>query len=272
MRLAHGYAQYGYPHCRSFVFITDAPASHAVGGQGRRYRRFDGRAPAHICPPRPAGPWTGVRLAEKLDLAASNVNNFAAINVIEPLVKPTRFLSGCLGIDRIVDNIASTALPSQTDCATGGGSNERERSGGRGRRLVIAADSGEDVWHTARAMALASTRGADVTALCLSSGERGESAKASRDGVPVPEIKALRREEASRPGVGPGYDPFLPYARNAAARDGRCLAWRRCGSMGPTERHGEKEPRSDGRLQASRHRRPSRGDSRRGVCAETAAG
>jgi 4-oxalomesaconate hydratase len=47
-------------------------------------------------------------------------------------------------------------------------------------------------------MALASSRGAEVTVLCLSYGERGESAKAWREGKQLEEIKAMRREEASR--------------------------------------------------------------------------
>jgi 4-oxalomesaconate hydratase len=47
-------------------------------------------------------------------------------------------------------------------------------------------------------MALASSHGAEVTVLCLSYGERGESAKAWREGKQLEEIKAIRREEASR--------------------------------------------------------------------------
>lgn len=64
--------------------------------------------------------------------------------------------------------------------------------------LVISAHAGDFVWRAAGAMARASARGADVTVLCLSFGERGESAKAWRDGLDLDEIKALRREEASR--------------------------------------------------------------------------
>ena len=47
-------------------------------------------------------------------------------------------------------------------------------------------------------MALAAARGAGVTVLCLSYGERGESAKAWREGRQLEEIKALRRQEASQ--------------------------------------------------------------------------
>jgi len=64
--------------------------------------------------------------------------------------------------------------------------------------LVISAHAGDFVWRAAGAMALSSARGADVTVLCLSFGERGESARAWRDGMQLADIKALRRDEASR--------------------------------------------------------------------------
>jgi 4-oxalomesaconate hydratase len=64
--------------------------------------------------------------------------------------------------------------------------------------LVISAHAGDFVWRAGGAMALASSRGADVTVLCLSYGERGESARAWREGKQLAEIKALRRDEASR--------------------------------------------------------------------------
>jgi 4-oxalomesaconate hydratase len=46
--------------------------------------------------------------------------------------------------------------------------------------LVVSAHAGDFVWRAGGAMALASARGADVTVLCLSYGELGESAKAWR--------------------------------------------------------------------------------------------
>jgi 4-oxalomesaconate hydratase len=64
--------------------------------------------------------------------------------------------------------------------------------------LVVSAHAGDFVWRAGGAMALAASRGARVTVLCLSYGERGESAKAWRDGKQLDEIKAIRREEASR--------------------------------------------------------------------------
>ncbi|HWF82836.1 MAG TPA: PIG-L deacetylase family protein [Streptosporangiaceae bacterium] len=67
-----------------------------------------------------------------------------------------------------------------------------------GPLLVISAHAGDFVWRAGGAMALASARGGDVTVLCLSYGERGESAKAWRDGKQLAEIKEIRRDEASR--------------------------------------------------------------------------
>jgi 4-oxalomesaconate hydratase len=67
-----------------------------------------------------------------------------------------------------------------------------------GPLLVISAHAGDFVWRAGGAMALAAARGDPVTVLCLSYGERGESAKAWREGRQLAEIKALRRDEASR--------------------------------------------------------------------------
>jgi 4-oxalomesaconate hydratase len=64
--------------------------------------------------------------------------------------------------------------------------------------LVISAHAGDFVWRAGGAMALASARGAAVTVVCLSYGERGESAKAWREGKQLAQIKELRRAEASR--------------------------------------------------------------------------
>ncbi len=67
-----------------------------------------------------------------------------------------------------------------------------------GPLLVVSAHAGDFVWRAAGAMALAAARGASVTVLCLSYGERGESARAWREGKQLAEIKGIRREEASR--------------------------------------------------------------------------
>jgi 4-oxalomesaconate hydratase len=73
-----------------------------------------------------------------------------------------------------------------------------DKTAATGSVLVISAHAGDFVWRAAGAMALASAAGAVVTVLCLSFGERGESASAWRDGMKLAEIKELRREEASR--------------------------------------------------------------------------
>jgi 4-oxalomesaconate hydratase len=62
--------------------------------------------------------------------------------------------------------------------------------------LVISAHAADFVWRAGGAIALAATRGEPVTVVCLSFGERGESASAWRAGKALDEIKALRRAEA----------------------------------------------------------------------------
>jgi 4-oxalomesaconate hydratase len=64
--------------------------------------------------------------------------------------------------------------------------------------LVVSAHAGDFVWRAGGAMALARARGAPVTVVCLSFGERGESARAWRDGKQLDEIKAIRRDEATK--------------------------------------------------------------------------
>jgi 4-oxalomesaconate hydratase len=62
--------------------------------------------------------------------------------------------------------------------------------------LVISAHAADFVWRAGGAIALATSRGERVRVLCLSYGERGESASAWRAGKTLEEIKALRRGEA----------------------------------------------------------------------------
>jgi 4-oxalomesaconate hydratase len=64
--------------------------------------------------------------------------------------------------------------------------------------LVVSAHAGDFVWRAAGAIALAAERGDRVKVLCLSFGERGESARAWREGKQLDEIKALRRAEAEQ--------------------------------------------------------------------------
>jgi len=63
--------------------------------------------------------------------------------------------------------------------------------------LVISAHAADFVWRAGGAMALAASRGDRVKVLCLTYGERGESASAWRAGKTLDEIKALRRAEAT---------------------------------------------------------------------------
>ncbi len=71
-------------------------------------------------------------------------------------------------------------------------------AGPDGPVLVVSAHAGDFVWRAGGAMALAASRGAAVTVLCLTYGERGESARAWRDGLGLSEIKELRRTEAAK--------------------------------------------------------------------------
>lgn len=64
--------------------------------------------------------------------------------------------------------------------------------------LVVTAHAGDFVWRAGGAVALAAARGERVTIACLTYGERGESAKAWREGRTLDEIKELRRTEAER--------------------------------------------------------------------------
>lgn len=62
--------------------------------------------------------------------------------------------------------------------------------------LVISAHAADFVWRAGGAIALAAARGERVRILCLSYGERGESASAWRAGKTLDQIKQQRRDEA----------------------------------------------------------------------------
>lgn len=65
--------------------------------------------------------------------------------------------------------------------------------------MVISAHSADFVWRAGGAIALYAERGWDVTVVCLSFGERGESAKLWRQpGMTMEKVKANRTEEARR--------------------------------------------------------------------------
>lgn len=65
--------------------------------------------------------------------------------------------------------------------------------------LVVSAHSADFVWRAGGAIALHARQGYDMHVVCLSFGERGESAKLWRKGDMTEEkVKAARREEAQR--------------------------------------------------------------------------
>lgn len=65
--------------------------------------------------------------------------------------------------------------------------------------LIISAHSADFVWRAGGAIALYAQRGWKVHVLCLSYGERGESAKMWREpGMTLERVKQGRREEAQR--------------------------------------------------------------------------
>lgn len=65
-----------------------------------------------------------------------------------------------------------------------------------GALLVISAHAADFVWRAGGAIALAAERGQRAHVVCLSYGERGESASAWRAGKNLEEVKAQRRSEA----------------------------------------------------------------------------
>jgi 4-oxalomesaconate hydratase len=65
--------------------------------------------------------------------------------------------------------------------------------------LVVSAHSADFVWRAGGAIALYAERGWEVTVVCLSFGERGESAKLWREpGMTMEAVKANRKQEANR--------------------------------------------------------------------------
>jgi 4-oxalomesaconate hydratase len=63
--------------------------------------------------------------------------------------------------------------------------------------LVVSAHSADFVWRAGGAIALYAERGWEVTVVCLSYGERGESAKLWRmPGMTIDKVKADRKQEA----------------------------------------------------------------------------
>jgi 4-oxalomesaconate hydratase len=72
--------------------------------------------------------------------------------------------------------------------------------------LVVSAHAGDFVWRAAGAIAAATDRGERATVVCLSYGERGESASQWLQGKDLDEIKAIRRAEAEAAAAALGAD------------------------------------------------------------------
>jgi 4-oxalomesaconate hydratase len=64
--------------------------------------------------------------------------------------------------------------------------------------MVVSAHAADFVWRCGGAIALYSQQGYKVRVLCLSYGERGESASLWKQGKTLAEIKEIRRREAER--------------------------------------------------------------------------
>jgi 4-oxalomesaconate hydratase len=65
--------------------------------------------------------------------------------------------------------------------------------------MVVSAHSADFVWRAGGAIALYAERGWEITVVCLSFGERGESAKLWREpGMTIETVKANRKQEATR--------------------------------------------------------------------------
>jgi 4-oxalomesaconate hydratase len=93
--------------------------------------------------------------------------------------------------------------------------------------LVISAHSADFVWRCGGAIALHQEKGVDVTVVCLSYGERGESAKLwKQPGMTLEKVKAARRAEAEGAAQALGVHDILffdlgdyPLELDRAAKD-----------------------------------------------------
>lgn len=72
--------------------------------------------------------------------------------------------------------------------------------------LVVSAHAGDFVWRAGGAIAAATMRGERATVVCLSYGERGESASQWLAGKSLDEIKRIRRAEAEAAASALGAD------------------------------------------------------------------
>lgn len=93
--------------------------------------------------------------------------------------------------------------------------------------LVVSAHAADFVWRCAGAIALHVEKGYRVTVLCLSFGERGESAKLwKQEGMTLERVKAARREEAEKAAAALGVEDIrffdlgdYPLELDRAAKD-----------------------------------------------------
>jgi 4-oxalomesaconate hydratase len=72
--------------------------------------------------------------------------------------------------------------------------------------LVVSAHAGDFVWRAGGAIAAAALRGERATVVCMSYGERGESASQWLQGKSLAEIKEIRRAEAAAAAAALGAD------------------------------------------------------------------
>jgi 4-oxalomesaconate hydratase len=76
--------------------------------------------------------------------------------------------------------------------------------------IVVSAHSADFVWRAGGAIALYAERGWEVTVICLSFGERGESAKLWRQpGMTMEKVKEDRKQEASKAAAILGAKPIF---------------------------------------------------------------
>jgi 4-oxalomesaconate hydratase len=78
--------------------------------------------------------------------------------------------------------------------------------------LVISAHAADFVWRCGGAIALHATLGYEVTVVCLSFGERGESAKLWKDkGMTLAKVKAARRAESEAAATALGVHDLIEF-------------------------------------------------------------
>jgi 4-oxalomesaconate hydratase len=78
--------------------------------------------------------------------------------------------------------------------------------------LVISAHAADFVWRCGGAIALHAQQGVDVTVVCLSFGERGESGKLWKDpDMTLDRVKAARRAEAERAAKALGVHDLISF-------------------------------------------------------------